>query len=84
MGKKGVIFRICTEVRGPTELAMLPSGAHPVAPPFLYAVENGAPIALPIGMDEEEKGAAIRYGTHASSIKEADFSLFRPPQSDSM
>ena len=73
MGERGAIFRIFTEVRSPTELTTLPAGAHPVAPLFLHAVENGAPIALPLGMDEDEKGAAIRYGNHASSIKEAEF-----------
>ena len=52
---------------------MLPTGAHLAAPVIRHTAEHGVLIALPQGMDEEEKEAAIRYGTYASDNKEAEF-----------
>ena len=60
-------------MRGSSELDTIPAGAHPLAPLLHHASEHGVPIALPRGMDEEERGAAICYGTHASASKEAEF-----------
>ena len=52
---------------------MLLAEAHPAAPLFCHAVEHGIPIALPRGMDKEERDATICCGPHASAIKEAEF-----------
>ena len=52
---------------------MLSSGAHPEAPLIRHTAEHGVLIALPRVVDEEEKEAAIRYGTYASANKEAEF-----------
>ena len=73
MGKRGGIFQTCTEVHGPPEQATLSAGVHPADPLILHTAENSVPIALQQGMDEEEKEAAIRYGTYASVNKEAEF-----------
>ena len=52
---------------------MLLAGAYLVAPLIRHTEEHGVLIAFPRGIDEEEKEAAIRYGTYASSNKEAEF-----------
>ena len=44
-----------------------------MSPLLLHAAEHGVPITLPLGMDEEDRDATIRCGTHASASKEADF-----------
>ena len=64
---------MCTKMRSPPELVTLTSGAHSVAPLLRHIAEHGVLIALPRGIDEEEKEAAIRYGTDASANKEANF-----------
>ena len=66
-------FQTCKDVCEPPELETLPAGAHPSAPLFCDAADHGVPIALLLRMDEEEREAAIRYGTHASANKEAEF-----------
>ena len=58
---------------GPPELATLPEGAHSEAPLLRHAVEHGVPIALPRLMYEDENEVALRYGTHASTLKETYF-----------
>ena len=50
-------------MRGPPELATL----------LRHAAEHSVPINLSRGTDEEEKEAAIRYGTHTSAIKDIEF-----------
>ena len=57
----------------PPELATLSAGVNPVAPLIHHTEEHGIPIALPRGIDEEEKEAAIRYGTYVSANSEAYF-----------
>ena len=52
---------------------MLPAGAHLAAPLIRHTAEHGILIDLPRDKDEEEKEAASRYGTYASTNKEADF-----------
>ena len=52
---------------------MLPTGAHPEALLLRHVAEHGVLIALPRGMDEEERDSAILYGTHTSDCKEAEF-----------
>ena len=64
---------MCTDVRGPPELATLSEGAHPAAPILLHPTEHSVTITLPQGIKEEEKEAAIRYGPYASANKEAEF-----------
>ena len=44
-----------------------------MAPLLRHIAEHGVLIALPRGIDEEEKEAAIRYETDASANKEANF-----------
>ena len=39
------------------------AGAHPVAPLLRHASEHGFHIALPRGMDKEERDADIYYDT---------------------
>ena len=63
----------CTEVQGPPDLDMLPTGAHPAAPLIRHADYHGVPIALSRGMDKEERDTSILYGTHTSACKEAEF-----------
>ena len=58
---------------GPPELATLSEGVHPTVSLIRHTAEHGVLIALPRRMDEEEKEAAIRYGTYASANKEAEF-----------
>ena len=60
-------------MRGPPELATLPEGAHSEGPLLRHAADHGFPIALSQLMYEEEKEVALRYGTHASTLKEAYF-----------
>ena len=62
-------FQICTEVHRPPELDTLPAEAHPAAPLLRHESDHGVPIALPQGMDKEERDADIYYDTHASNIK---------------
>ena len=64
---------MCTEVCGPPELDTLPAGSHLAASLLGHAAKHGVHITLPQGIDEEEIDAAIRYGTHASTNKEAGF-----------
>ena len=66
-------FQTRTEVRGPPDLDTLPTGSHLAAPLLCHAAEHGVPIALPRVINKEERDAAILYGTHTSSHKEADF-----------
>ena len=49
---------------------MLPAGVHPSAPLTRHTAEHCVLIALPRGIDEEEKEAAIRYGTYTSANNE--------------
>ena len=60
---------MCTELRGLPELAMLPAGAHLAAPLIRHTAEHGILIDLPRDKDEEEKEAAIRYGTYVFANK---------------
>ena len=53
-------------------MATLPAETYPAAPLLCHTAEHGVPIALPGGMDKEEKEAALRCGTHVSALKEAD------------
>ena len=68
-----IFFQTCIEVRGPPELTTLSEGVLPAAPLIHHTAEHGVPIALPLGMDEEEKEAAIQYGDFVSSNKEVVF-----------
>ena len=66
-------FQSCTKVRRPPELATLPDRAYPASPLISHSEEHGVLVALLQGMYEQEIKAALRYGTHASSLKEAEF-----------
>ena len=49
------LSQTCKEVQRPTGLATLPAGAHTASPLLRHTAEHGVPIALPQGMDEEDK-----------------------------
>ena len=57
----------------PPELETLLDRAHPAALILRHAEKNGVLITLPCGMDEQEKKAALCYGTHVSALQEAYF-----------
>ena len=52
---------------------MLSVGAHQEAPLIRNTAEHGVLIALPGGMDEKQKEAAICYGAYVSTNKEVGF-----------
>ena len=54
-------------------MATLSAGVHPDAPLIRHTAEHGVLIALPLGMEEEEKEAAINYGAYVSANKEVEF-----------
>ena len=58
-------------MQGPPEVETLPDGVHPAAPLLRHTDKYSVPVALPRRMDKQEKQVVLRFGTHASDLKEA-------------
>ena len=63
-----IFLQTWNELRGYPELETLPTVAHPTDLFLPHAAENGFPIALPWGMDEQENQLALQYVTHTYAL----------------